>query len=181
MNPFHVVLPACVLATVSFCAAADTLYKCADETGAVHYQSDKCKGMKEVASKAIGTEPIESETGTATAHISSVTNTFLINAKINGKPLVMTLDTGASSTAISEDQAKDFGVICHTQRMIRTPTGTGTACDGVAHTIQIGSITLHNVALVILPIAHTGALLGQSALKQLKVEQSGSTMTLNKY
>jgi len=35
--------------------------------------------------------------------------------------------------------------------------------------------------LVILPIAHTGALLGQSALKQLKVEQSGSTMTLNKY
>jgi clan AA aspartic protease (TIGR02281 family) len=137
--------------------------------------------MKEVASKAIGTEPITSEAGTATAHISSVTNTFLIDAKINGKPLTMTLDTGAFSTAISEAQAKEFGVLCHSQHMIRTPTGTGTACDGVARTIQIGSITLHNVELVILPIAHTGALLGQSALRQMKVEQNGTTMTLSKF
>jgi predicted aspartyl protease len=52
-------------------------------------------------------------------------------------------------------------------------------CTGIVDSLQIGGITLSNVEAVVMPDMNDVALLGQTALRRLNVEQANGQIRLS--
>lgn len=76
---------------------------------------------------------------------------IVINARLNGKPMELVLDTGADRTAVTQDTASRAGIRAIVDTMI-----TGVGAPGVkmlsvgrADTLQIGGLTIRDVPVSI--------------------------------
>jgi aspartyl protease family protein len=108
---------------------------------------------------------------------------FIVNAKVNGQPMSLLVDTGASTVVLREADAVRLGV--ETRRLTYTvPVQTANGITYAAHvrlnSITVGTIQVDGVdALVAKPGALRENLLGMTFLSRLRsYEFSGEFLTL---
>jgi aspartyl protease family protein len=97
---------------------------------------------------------------------------FTVPAKVNGKPMSLVFDTGASSVVLSQEDAAAAGLKFADDDYevgVTTANGASTAAPVRLDRVQVGSIVVSNVrALVARPGALRQSLLGMSFLERLK-------------
>ncbi len=101
---------------------------------------------------------------------------------INGRSVDMLLDTGASSVAMSSVEAKRLGIqyyLSGKKIMVSTASGMAKAYAITLDSVQVGSISLNNVAATVVeggsPLK---VLLGMSFLNRVDMTNSGNLMLL---
>ena len=103
-------------------------------------------------------------------------------ALINGLPVHMLVDTGASDVFVSASTAHRLGLVPSggRKRAIQTANGQSTASPAVLRRVSLGGLYMNDVeALVLAPEAGEINLLGESFLKRLlSVEQRNGTLIL---
>lgn len=108
---------------------------------------------------------------------------FRVNATVNGQPVTMLVDTGASMVAIPEPLAQRMGIAPPPSAYsgtARTANGDGRFAPITLATIRIGSVELTNVsAAVVQGNGLDTPLLGQSFLSRLQeMSVQGDVMRL---
>jgi aspartyl protease family protein len=108
---------------------------------------------------------------------------FETTAEINGRPVDVLVDTGATLVALSYEDAERAGIYPReadfTQRT-QTANGIGRAAPVMLDRVTIGDITVRNVqASVAEPGRLFKTLLGMAFLSKLRVEMRGGTLVLN--
>ena len=103
-------------------------------------------------------------------------------ALVNGMPVHMLVDTGASDVFVSASTARRLGLTPSggAKRAIQTANGQSTATPAVLRRVSLGGLYMNDVeALVLAPEAGEINLLGESFLKRLvSVEQRNGTLIL---
>lgn len=103
-------------------------------------------------------------------------------ALINGLPVRMLVDTGASDVFVSASTAARLGLVPSggRKRMIQTANGQSTATPAVLGSLSFGGLYMNDVeALVLGPEAGEINLLGESFLRRLiSVEQRNGMLIL---
>ena len=108
---------------------------------------------------------------------------FLGEGYINGSPMKFLVDTGASSIALSGNEARRLGL-----SYLNGDTGYASTAAGVVkayrislNTVKIGGIVMHQVeAMVLEGDSPPVVLLGMSVLNRVQMERDGMVMTLTK-
>ncbi|MCB1868939.1 MAG: TIGR02281 family clan AA aspartic protease [Gammaproteobacteria bacterium] len=108
---------------------------------------------------------------------------FLTLGSINGRSTEMLVDTGASSVAMSEVEAKRLGIPYRLNGMkstVRTASGFANAYQITLANVQVGAIELTNVdGVVVKGDSPREVLLGMSFLKRVKMDVEGSVLVLS--
>ena len=106
---------------------------------------------------------------------------FMTTGTVNGMSLRFMVDTGASTIALSVDDAKRSGVnyLAGSRGRVQTANGVAVVYFVKLDSVRVGDITLNNVdAAVIegdkLPVA----LLGMSFINRMEMKRAGDTLTL---
>ena len=115
---------------------------------------------------------------------------YVANAFINGVPVAMLVDTGATMIALSADDAAKVGLKASGDRgqaLVSTANGMTTVRRVVLDRIQIGPVDMRNLDAVVMgrggsPMGGSGpSLLGMNFLSRLsKYEVSGGAMVLQR-
>jgi aspartyl protease family protein len=103
---------------------------------------------------------------------------------INGRTVNFMVDTGATAVAMHANQAKRLGIrykLEGKQIHVNTASGTAAAYDVSLDRVQVGDIILSNVrGFVVDSNGPARVLLGMSFLSQVKMEDQGSVLLLEK-
>ncbi len=107
---------------------------------------------------------------------------FVTSGSVNGAPVTFMVDTGASSVALSTQQAKQAGI-----DYMAGQTGYARTANGIVQTwavkldrVTVNGVTLQNVEGIILPADSNMALLGMSFLNRFSMNRDGNTMVLKR-
>ena len=107
---------------------------------------------------------------------------YAADALVNGLPVRMLVDTGASDVVVSASTAARLGLVPTggRPRLIQTANGKSTALPAVLNHLSFGGLYMNDVeALILAPEAGEVNLLGASFLKRLvSVEQRGGLLIL---
>ena len=107
---------------------------------------------------------------------------YAADALVNGLPVRMLVDTGASDVVVSASTAARLGLVPTggRPRSIQTANGKSTALPAVLNHLSFGALYMNDVeALILAPEAGEVNLLGASFLKRLvSVEQRGGLLIL---
>ena len=108
---------------------------------------------------------------------------FITTASINGQPMRVLVDTGASAVSMNLNDARRAGVSFAGARRVTMQTAAGPRQALLVQlaSVQIGDILIGNVEATVsegndLPII----LLGMSFLNQVEMQRSGRTLTLTR-
>lgn len=107
-------------------------------------------------------------------------NPYIANGRINGQPVELLIDTGATTVAISGELAQRLGLLRGESRRIATASGNTTGYSTVLRRLTLGDLQLSDVNAIILPAMRTGqrVLLGMNALSEFELIQRGDTLIL---
>jgi aspartyl protease family protein len=101
---------------------------------------------------------------------------------VNGAPVPMLIDTGATEVCVSASTARRLGLSASggRKRVMQTANGQSTASPTVLRSVSLDGLYLNDVeALILAPEAGEVNLLGESFLKRLvSVEQRNGTLVL---
>lgn len=103
--------------------------------------------------------------------------------QINGVPLRLLVDTGATSIAMNSADAAKAGIDYKKgiQVPVQTANGNVSAYRVVINTLKLGSVVLHQVEGVVFEGSSPAVvLLGMSALNRLEMKREGIALTLIK-
>lgn len=97
---------------------------------------------------------------------------FLATARMNGRPVEVLVDTGATSVAINRSTARRLGIRLSPsdfKHQVNTANGVAKAASAEIERIQIGRVSATNVRVLILPDRSlSGTLLGMSFLNEMR-------------
>ena len=121
--------------------------------------------------------------GAAVAIEASAGGHFAVNAKINGKPVMLIADTGASAVTLTPEDARTAGIdITRLDYAVTVSTANGPAraAPFTLQEVAVGSIRRDNVgALIAEPGKLDFSLLGMSFLRRLRsFEMQGDRLIL---
>ena len=110
---------------------------------------------------------------------------FITTAYINGVPTRALIDTGATSVAISTDEAQRMAIGTRGAPRVRVSTAGGpkTAYRVNLGTVSVGSITLHNVEGLVMEGGREElliTLIGMTYLNGVDLRRAGDTLTLTR-
>ncbi|HTP72611.1 MAG TPA: retropepsin-like aspartic protease [Burkholderiaceae bacterium] len=107
---------------------------------------------------------------------------FVTSGQINGKPVQLMVDTGATSVAISRGEAERLGIDWKSgQRGLSQTAGGVIATYGVQLTsVRIGDVEVFGVNAMILPTEMPFVLLGNSFLGRFTMRRDANVMKLEK-
>lgn len=108
---------------------------------------------------------------------------FLTRARVNGRPVRVLVDTGASSVVLSYEDARKIGLNPRPSEFtirVQTANGEGRAARVKLRSVEMGSIRENNIDAMIAPKGTLNvSLLGMTFLKKLKrFELSGNRLIL---
>jgi len=107
---------------------------------------------------------------------------FWTDAKVNSGIIRFLVDTGASSVALTPEDARKAGIRLNELKYnvpISTAGGENTAAYVTLKSISIGSVTVRNVRALVVPEGLSTSLLGMSYLGELqKVEATPNALIL---
>jgi len=108
---------------------------------------------------------------------------FFVDGLVNGANIRFMVDTGATVVAMSSAVANRIGIDYRKHGrpgMASTPAGYVSTYNITLGTVQVGGITLHNVAGSVIEGSHPReALLGMSFLGHLDMKRDGEKMELS--
>ncbi|WP_223262557.1 TIGR02281 family clan AA aspartic protease [Sphingobium sp. SCG-1] len=96
---------------------------------------------------------------------------YWVEGTINDVPTRFLIDSGATITALSVRTAQAASIDIDTQRMplvLNTANGPAEAQRGVARRIRVGSISIHDLPVVVSPGFGDVSVLGMNILSRLK-------------
>jgi len=134
-------------------------------------------------SRAIEAEPKPSAASGTVSLPAGAYGHFETEAEINGRPIDVMVDTGASLVALTYDDAERLGIYLNARdftRIAKTANGTASVAPITIARIRIGDITVRNVPGVVSQRGKSErSLLGMSFLGRLsRVEMRGGTLVL---
>ena len=105
---------------------------------------------------------------------------YFARARINGKPVTLLVDTGATDVVLPEALAQRLGLPRGPSSIANTANGRIEVHSTVIEEIVIGSIVLRNVSASINPAMgyDQPVLLGMSALKAIELRQRDGELLL---
>ncbi len=107
---------------------------------------------------------------------------FLPAGQINGRTVQFMVDTGATSVAMSESDARRINLRFETGQRVMVSTANGAA---VAHrvrldSVRIGDVTVHGVEALVTQQSMPYVLLGNSFLNRFQMQRQNDQLTLEK-
>ena len=107
---------------------------------------------------------------------------FLPPGQINGREVQFMVDTGATSVALGESDARRINLKYENGQRVRVNTANGQA---VAHVVQldsvrIGGVTVYGVEALVTPQSMSYVLLGNSFLNRFQMQRQNDQLTLEK-
>ncbi|MBX3607323.1 MAG: TIGR02281 family clan AA aspartic protease [Piscinibacter sp.] len=107
---------------------------------------------------------------------------FITDGAINGKVVRFMVDTGATSVAMSEAEAKRIGLdYSRGQRgLARTANGAVVAHRVSLSSVRIGDVTVYEVEAVVVPAGMEVVLLGNSFLSRFQMKRDADVLVLDK-
>ena len=107
---------------------------------------------------------------------------FLPAGQINGREVQFMVDTGATSVALGESDARRINLKYEDGQRVRVNTANGQA---VAHVVQldsvrIGDVTVYGVEALVTPQSMSYVLLGNSFLNRFQMQRQNDQLTLEK-
>jgi aspartyl protease family protein len=107
---------------------------------------------------------------------------FLPPGQINGREVQFMVDTGATSVALGESDARRINLKYESGQRVRVNTANGQA---VAHVVQldsvrIGDVTVYGVEALVTPQSMSYVLLGNSFLNRFQMQRQNDQLTLEK-
>jgi aspartyl protease family protein len=148
----------------------------------VHYQSAQCEeaGLQggQIVIKKTTATPAENDPNAYVIVYGNPANVYYTMGSMDGYTVNMQVDTGASMVTVPADFAQKIGLRCEAPMTTNTGNGIALGCKSTVRSLKIGSIMLSNVEVLMLPNVYS-VLLGQTALKRLKVEQSNNQIRLS--
>lgn len=102
---------------------------------------------------------------------------YVAGARINGVPVEVLVDTGATTVTVPEPLARRLGLPRGRRVLATTANGTIVTYATRLDSVQLGGLIMHNVPATINP-NHDEILLGMSFLKRLDFSQRGERLTL---
>ncbi len=107
---------------------------------------------------------------------------YLFTGAINGVPVELLVDTGATDVVVPEHVARDLGLVRGRVGFANTANGTVKVYATTINQLDLGGIVLLNVPASINPgMGDLEILLGMSALKHIELTQRGGTLTLRQH
>ena len=107
---------------------------------------------------------------------------YVAKGRINGHPVRLVLDTGATSVSIPGLVAERLGLEAGRPQLARTANGTITTYHTRLDEVSLGTIRLRNVRADINPhMEGSEVLLGMSFLRSLELVQRDGSLTLRQY
>jgi aspartyl protease family protein len=104
---------------------------------------------------------------------------YVVDGRINGRPVTLLVDTGATDVALSERLAMRLGLPRHGGVISQTANGAVAGWRSELDSLRIGALHLREVKATVLPeLGDDTVLLGMSALKHLELVQRGRQLTL---
>jgi aspartyl protease family protein len=101
---------------------------------------------------------------------------YVVIAKVNGQRVLFMVDTGATDTVLSPDDARRIGVnveALHFDREAETANGLGYGAHYAADSLEVGAIRLDSFKMTVNKAPMSTSLLGMSFLNQLESFQFG--------
>ena len=108
---------------------------------------------------------------------------FVVDGQINGGPVRFLVDTGATSIALSANDANRLGIDYRSGQpgLMGTANGTATAYRVRLDSVRVGDIVVNNVEGAVLDGNQMPfVLLGMSFLNRMEMKRDGQSMTLIK-
>lgn len=160
-------------------ALADAaVFKCVD-SGRVTYSASPCGDNAQQLSGGGGEPPQQEQQGKLTLYLGA-DHSYRVQGSINSHPVEFVVDTGASSTVVSQRVAKAAGIrSCTSMGYVATANGNVASCVATIPELSFGSFHVRNLMVTILPKLNVDALLGMDVLRRMKVEQRGDVMFIS--
>ncbi|SIR46804.1 aspartyl protease family protein [Aeromonas sp. RU39B] len=104
---------------------------------------------------------------------------YRLEGAINGQPVQLMLDTGATRVTLPKAVAQRLGITSHGQQQVSTAGGPVTVGMGRIEKLEMGPLTLYDLAVFINP-ADPGqtVLVGMNAIGKLEMVQRGQRLLL---
>jgi aspartyl protease family protein len=107
---------------------------------------------------------------------------YQTNATVNGRSVLVTVDTGANMVAISSEQAKamsiDYSV--GTPAQVETASGLNSAYGITLQSVSVGGIQVDNVPAMVVEGAYPATiLLGMTYLRHVKLQEHNGILSLS--
>ena len=107
-----------------------------------------------------------------------------MNGSVNGLTVTFLVDTGATTVAMNELEARRLGIQYKLQgKESRVSTASGVAKSWYVKldTVKVGEIAVNNVGAVVIEGSHpTDVLLGMTYLEYVKLQEHNSILMLEK-
>ena len=104
---------------------------------------------------------------------------YRLEGAINGYPVQLLLDTGATRVTIPQQVAKRLGLTARGSSQVNTAAGQIRVGNGTIETLAMGPLTLYDLAIFINPAADGDeVLVGMNALGRLELVQKERQLLL---
>ncbi|PPA29369.1 TIGR02281 family clan AA aspartic protease [Aeromonas jandaei] len=104
---------------------------------------------------------------------------YRLEGAINGHPVQLLLDTGATRVTIPQQVAKRLGLTARGSSQVNTAAGQIRVGNGTVETLAMGPLTLYDLAIFINPAAEGDeVLVGMNALGRLELVQKERQLLL---
>ena len=104
---------------------------------------------------------------------------YRLEGAINGQPVQLLLDTGATRITIPQQVAERLGLTAYGSSQVNTAAGQIRVGNGTIETLAMGPLTLYDLAIFINPAADGDeVLVGMNALGRLELVQKERQLLL---
>ncbi|MFM5815933.1 TIGR02281 family clan AA aspartic protease [Aeromonas dhakensis] len=104
---------------------------------------------------------------------------YRLEGAINGQPVQLLLDTGATRITVPQRVAERLGLTSHGSSQVNTAAGFIRVGNGTIETLAMGPLTLYDLAIFINPAAAGDeVLVGMNALGRLELVQKERQLLL---
>ncbi|QLI83027.1 clan AA aspartic protease [Chitinibacter fontanus] len=103
---------------------------------------------------------------------------FRMSATLNGEPVVLLIDTGASVLTIDQSLAKQLSLPEGAQLMTQTANGEVAAYESKLDTLIFGPFQMREVKVAVVRKLGNEVLLGMNVLRRFSVQIAGDEMKL---
>lgn len=125
--------------------------------------------------------PVIQDAGGGLALPADSAGHYRVDGSVNNHPVRFLIDTGATGIALSREAANRAGLYhCPVTERHFTANGPVDVCHMENIPVQFGPYRMENMRIAILPYLEGDALLGMSALRNFRMEQSGSVLRISR-
>ncbi|UVH59402.1 TIGR02281 family clan AA aspartic protease [Variovorax paradoxus] len=107
---------------------------------------------------------------------------FMTQGTINGRPVTFMLDTGATSIALSADDAQRIGLDYSKGQRVTMSTANGTTSGYRLRlqSVRVGDVEVYDIDAIVSPQAMPFVLLGNSFINRFSMRRDADQMVLEK-